>query len=241
MKPHQSQDITHPGNETNGYLAHSVPNGLTTILEEEESTLDLRQLWTVIKHRMRLILGMTVGVIAAVGFWTINEDPRYRGQIEILVGAPSEEASSADDLFLGFYLQSVDYETQIRVLSSQKVLVPIAETIAERYPGFQYQDFFDNNALTMKETGKRKFCWSLTRVKTRSKFNLSWISSLKATYATLSKNDSRRSFRESSLLKICYRKPKSGSISFSKSYKPSVKLTTYLIPKNSPPLSRRNW
>ena len=59
--------------------------------EADGDGLDLRQLTSIVKHRLRLISIVTFGVTAAAAFLTFTKEPLYQGKFKLLVEPVAEE------------------------------------------------------------------------------------------------------------------------------------------------------
>ena len=153
---HPEELIPRNGNG-NGYQAYSLPQVIQTSVEEDEENLDLRQLWTVVRHRLRLVVVVAVGVTAAVGLWTVLQKPRYESRFNVLIEPPiSKNQSEEQQLILGLG-ETTDFDTQIQVLLSPSVLEPIAEQIARQYPDVSYESLVLGEApLTVEQLDDTK-------------------------------------------------------------------------------------
>ena len=70
----------------NGTYLYSMPViEQNAVLEEDEEGIDLRQLIRVIKHRLRLIAVVAMGVTTVAVIGTIFQEPKYRGSFQLLV------------------------------------------------------------------------------------------------------------------------------------------------------------
>ncbi|ELS00675.1 capsular exopolysaccharide biosynthesis protein [Xenococcus sp. PCC 7305] len=125
----------------NGTYLYSMPMiEQNAVLEEDDEGIDLRQLIRVIKHRLRLITLVTIGVTSASILWTVFQEPKYEGSFQLLV-EPVTQGKEEDLLaILGQNQEGMDYKTQIEVLQSPIVLNPILEKLAVRYPEIEYED-----------------------------------------------------------------------------------------------------
>ena len=110
----------------------------TAASEAGDDGLDLRQLSNTIKHRLRLIGIVAFGVTAATALLTFTKEPVYEGKFKLLVEPVSEEQEDTLSL-LQQDLGGLDYDTQIEVLQSPRVLDPIVETIDNKYPELEYK------------------------------------------------------------------------------------------------------
>ena len=127
-------------NDRNGsnYLYSSPIVNQTISTEVDNDSLDLRQLTSIVKHRLRLIGIVTFGVTAAAALFTFTKEPIYKGEFKLLVESVTEKQENPLSL-LQQDLGGLDYDTQIEVLQSPAVLEPIVETLKNRYPALEYE------------------------------------------------------------------------------------------------------
>lgn len=103
----------------------------------EDETIDFKQLFNVIKRRWGIISSVAIGITALVGLWTYQQPNIYQGKFSMVVEDPSNPMGNGNDnvSFNGFLgMPNVDYDTEIQVLSSPSVLLPIIEEVALKYP-----------------------------------------------------------------------------------------------------------
>jgi polysaccharide biosynthesis transport protein len=120
---------------TRANLSYALPVVNPPHLEEEEEGFDLRQVINVVKHRLRLITGITLGMTTLAAGWTFLQKPKYQSSFQVLVepASNSQQQQEAKLALLGDKT-GVDYDTQIEVLRSPTILAPIIAEIAARYP-----------------------------------------------------------------------------------------------------------
>ena len=126
------------GYKNGNSYAYSLP-AVERPKEAEEDSIDLRQLTTIIKHRLRLICAVTFGVTTAAAIVTFNQEPKYQGSFKVLVEPVAEEQEDPLEV-LEQDFGGLDYETQIEVLRSPRVLNPIIETLDNKYPEIEYDE-----------------------------------------------------------------------------------------------------
>jgi polysaccharide biosynthesis transport protein len=126
-----------------------------------EGGLDVGRVIDIIKRRLPIILGVTTVVIGITLVWNRTRPPAYDGSFKILiepVTAESEVVSSlnggqsgnanAPDLNGGPPSASaLDYPTQIQILQSPKLLMPVIQKLQALDPKFSYDKV--HNALTI--------------------------------------------------------------------------------------------
>lgn len=142
-------------NQENGTAFYSQPVIQAQSYQEDDEEINLRQLWSIVKHRSRLIAAVAIGLTALISVWTFTRTPSYEGKFQLLVGKPIEDdkaLSSEDQMLLeGFGMnEEIDYETQIEVLRSPSILRPIIEQIIRKYPDFEYEKLFIGEKSPLK-------------------------------------------------------------------------------------------
>jgi len=130
---------------------YSAPVVNQVVSEPDEESLDLRQLTSIIKHRLRLIGAVAFGVTTAAALVTFNQEPLYSGSFQLLVEPVSEEQQDPLSLLQTDLSGSgLDYETQIEVLSSPRVLKPIIDTLTNKYPEIEYKNLIKAKKSPLK-------------------------------------------------------------------------------------------
>ncbi|WP_254563331.1 polysaccharide biosynthesis tyrosine autokinase [Oscillatoria sp. HE19RPO] len=147
----QPLTLHHPGNQS-----QLVPMPyMAEFQDPDEEELDLGQLFAVIRRRAFVILGVATLVTGGVAVWTANQTPEYEGKFQILV----EPVTSQDDNFSrisalagglgGQFLQGqgsgLDYDSQLAVLQSPKLMDPIVQQLQARYPELDYNALIGGN------------------------------------------------------------------------------------------------
>jgi len=102
----------------------------------EEESIDFKQILTILKRRWIIIASVAIGVTATVGFWTYQQPSVYEGKFSLLVEDTADLTGGGNqNTMAGFWgLQNIDYDTEIEVLSSPSVLMPILQEITQKYP-----------------------------------------------------------------------------------------------------------
>lgn len=147
----------------NGTQVYAPPLVTQTYRDDDEEEINLRQLWTVVKHRIRLIAAIAVGLTTLAGLWTFIKTPTYQGKFRLLIGEPMT-AQALTDIEDRMKLEGlgmsddIDYDTQIEVLRSPSILNPIIEQIVRKYPEFEYEDLIKekNSPLEIGQLEKTK-------------------------------------------------------------------------------------
>ena len=143
----------------NGTYLYSMPIiEQNAVVEEDEEGIDLRQLIRIIKHRLRLIVLIAMGVTTASIIGTLFQEPKYEGSFQMLVEPITQDKEEDLLSILGQNQEGMDYNTQIEVLESPIVLEPILEKLAVRYPEIEYEDLIKirKSPLQIKRVGETK-------------------------------------------------------------------------------------
>lgn len=128
----------------NSNYVYSLPVVHQQVAEEDDDSINLRQLVSIVKHRFRLVGGITLGMTLLAAIVTFNQKPLYQGSFQLLV-EPVNQEDDENPLenplsVLGQNWGGLDYETQIEVLRSPKVLNPIIDELSKQYPEIEYQE-----------------------------------------------------------------------------------------------------
>jgi polysaccharide biosynthesis transport protein len=107
---------------------------------KEEGGLDVGQLIAIIRRRSLLIGSITAAVASAAVLLTATRTPSYSSKFQLLIEPITAESRVLSSV-QGEKQESiplVDYETQIKVLLSPKLLNPVVEQLQKQYPDFSY-------------------------------------------------------------------------------------------------------
>ena len=135
--PLKSQNGNGIEQRKNESYAHST-TVINRPVEAEGDSLDLRQLASMIRHRLRLICAVAAGITATTAIFTFTQEPLYEGNFKLLVEPVSEEKEDALEL-LQQDSGGLDYETQIEVLRSPRVMNPIIKSLSSKYAEIDYE------------------------------------------------------------------------------------------------------
>lgn len=129
----------------------SIYNPPSNDQESVEGGLDLAQLFATVKRRWLVLVGVTIAVTSGTIFWSMSRPSHYQGQFQILVEPVTAEGEfvsaatggnqSITDQDLGETQVSsaqLDYPTQIEVLLSRKLLVPVVNSLQPQFPSIEY-------------------------------------------------------------------------------------------------------
>ncbi len=117
--------------------------------EAEGDSIDLRQLSSIVKHRLRLIGAIVAGVTTVTAIMTFNQEAKYKGSFKLLVEPVAEEQEDPLSV-LQQDLGGLDYETQIEVLRSPRVLKPIIKNLSAKYSEIEYGELIKQKRSPLK-------------------------------------------------------------------------------------------
>jgi polysaccharide biosynthesis transport protein len=146
VKNQNGNGVNRNGNEN---YVYSLPTVNQPGSKAEEDSIDLRQLTSVVKHRLRLISVITIGLTAFTAVLTFIQEPKYEGSFQLLVEPVSEEQESPLAL-LQQDIGGLDYETQVEVLRSPKVLNPVIAKLTSKYPEVEYEELIKPKKSPLK-------------------------------------------------------------------------------------------
>jgi len=123
--------------EKNGKSIHSLPVVYTTQLEEgDEGGLDLGQLFGALRRRGMIVAGITTAIASAAFAFAFSSTPTYQAKFELLITPETVENKLTPSLLK----EEVDRhsggvnETQLKILQSPRIMLPIVNDIEARYP-----------------------------------------------------------------------------------------------------------
>lgn len=137
--------------DQNGKQPQIVPlSYLAEVPDADEEELDLGQLFAVIRRRAFVILGVAIAVTGAVWIWTANQIPKYEGKFQLLVEPVTGDGSNSIASRLGALAgglgmgipgggSGLDYQSQIALLKSPKLMEPIIQQLRSKYPEIEYK------------------------------------------------------------------------------------------------------
>ncbi len=119
---------------------------------EVEGGLELGRLVDVVRRRLPIILGVTSLVLLATVIWNRTRPPAYEGNFKILIEPVTAESQVVSSLSgnstntanpdLGNNTvaskETLDYPTQIQILTSPKLLMPVVQKLQSSDPTFSY-------------------------------------------------------------------------------------------------------
>ncbi len=127
-------------------IENNVVSSLSMISQKADQEADnvnsFSRFFSLLKRRWMVFTSVTVGVTAAISFWTYQQSPIYQGKFLLLVDK-FEEKGKSDANINGSISPSqpseIDYNTEIEILASTSVLLPILDKISVEYPDI-YED-----------------------------------------------------------------------------------------------------
>jgi polysaccharide biosynthesis transport protein len=124
--------------------------------EEKPESGDLRQTFEILKRRSLVISGIAVVVNSAVAYSTLNQEPIYQGNFQILVESLNEDNSleKLSQLNSNISKPSLDYESQIQVLKSPELLRGVVKKLEKSHPEITYDSLI--KGLTISRFGQTK-------------------------------------------------------------------------------------
>lgn len=111
----------------------------------EEGGLDLGQLLLLFRRRLPIIIGVTVTTMTLVYFWAKLSPKGYQATFDLLVqsSTPESQLTSSSSQAAGSNNLTNPYSlkgdgTLLKVLTSPKLLEPIARSLRSKYPNISY-------------------------------------------------------------------------------------------------------
>ncbi|MDR9405549.1 MAG: Wzz/FepE/Etk N-terminal domain-containing protein, partial [Halothece sp. Uz-M2-17] len=155
----QSYSLAHPSSSSSITPATSAPEVLPPV---EEESFNYRKVMAVMGRRAWLILLVSIAVTGGLWTRTLTQPPRYRSSFRLLVEpiAGDEKFQQLSEQLGGSQLTNptqgsgLDYPTQIQVLRSSNIMLPIYKQLNEDYPNLTYGTFLNN--LTVQRLGETK-------------------------------------------------------------------------------------
>jgi polysaccharide biosynthesis transport protein len=124
----------------------------TLVKDNEEGGLDFNQIFGAVQRRIGIVIAINVLVIGAAIAWNRYRTPQYEGSFRILiepvtaegqvVSAVTGNQKTGEEQEFGNAQSSkvdLDYPTQIQLLLSEKILLPVVEKLKSTYPELSYE------------------------------------------------------------------------------------------------------
>lgn len=120
---------------------------------EPEEELDVEQFLKIARRRAVLIAGVATAIAASTLTLGLQKTPEYRGSFQLLVEPVTTRSQLAGlsgvaqnlTATAGLDESSLDYDSQIQVLRSQKNMNPIVQQLQTRYPDISYESLLGSN------------------------------------------------------------------------------------------------
>ena len=150
--------------QPNGKPLKSLPQVHSADVNQSDGqTVDLAWVLAVVRRRALLMTGVALTLIVGSGVWLIWSKkqyiPEYQGSFKLLV-----EPVTAESLLRNQFLQAqsqgtnirtpnleqtslLDYESQIRVLKSPKLMTPVFEQLQDEYPDIDYNSLLGSLSI----------------------------------------------------------------------------------------------
>ncbi|WP_373541640.1 GumC family protein [Chamaesiphon sp.] len=129
----------------------TIDSEVTLSTNADEGGLDFGQVLNTIQRRMRIVLAIGILTIGATIVWNRTRPPAYEGSFKILIEPVTAEGqvvsaitgnqTSVEEQDLGGAQSSkttLDYPTQIQLLLSSKILLPVVNKLQIDYPQISY-------------------------------------------------------------------------------------------------------
>jgi capsular exopolysaccharide synthesis family protein len=160
--------------KSNGKLPSlSAQNYRDQFEEAEEEKLDLSWLFGVVRRRIFVMAAATIALSALAGAAIVTSSKTmkvdYEGSFSLLVEPATAEGLLSKQLdntvttdLAKFNIEGVslvDYETQIRILRSPKMMQPVIKKLGARYPKMTYTVLMEKisiNRVTYAKDGKQQ-------------------------------------------------------------------------------------
>ena len=126
-----------------------------------EGGLDFSQVVNAIQRQIRLVLAISILTIGATVYWNRTRPPVYQGSFQILIEPVTAEAQvvsavtgnqkSVEEQDVGTAQSSkttLDYPTQIQLLLSEKILLPVAQKLKLSQREMSYETLKSSLVIT---------------------------------------------------------------------------------------------
>ncbi|MEL6232590.1 MAG: polysaccharide biosynthesis tyrosine autokinase [Cyanobacteria bacterium J06627_3] len=115
----------------------------------DDDDLDLKQLFTVLRRRAGVIAGIAAGVMGAAVVGTLLQEPIYEGTFQVLVEPVNADNQIQDfgdllDESLATKSSGLDYETQVQVLRSPRLIEQVLVDLKAIDPDLDYETLLEN-------------------------------------------------------------------------------------------------
>ncbi|RUT07191.1 succinoglycan transporter ExoP [Dulcicalothrix desertica PCC 7102] len=165
--------------------------------EGQESVLSLRDYFGILKRRGLMITGVTTVLIAGVAGMTMRQKPEYEGNFRLLVEPPVNNENALSNLTPTENKNTVqpqlDYETQIQILKSPKLIKEVVSQLQVSHPEIDYDTL--TQSLTVTRLGETKIIE--TRYKSKNSEEVKQVlDKLASTYLKYSREQRQTRLRQ---------------------------------------------
>ncbi len=129
--------------------------------QDTEGGLQFERFVAIFRRRALLICGVTIMTMAAAVAKSVNEKPTYDSKFELLtppVTLETEIISTINPDALSNQSEAVGVgvldDTQLKILTSPRVMEPIVEELRKTYPSISYRAIRNNLNITPNDQGK---------------------------------------------------------------------------------------
>lgn len=122
-------------------------------VSDQEGGLNLGRFVAAIRRNLVIMAGVTALTATAAGLKTITDPPEYRSGFELLTPATTLETEVISTLNPDALSNQTDVvgvaidQTQLKILTSPRLMEPVVETIRERYPNLTYRQVVNNLSI----------------------------------------------------------------------------------------------
>lgn len=150
-----SQTISNFNSNRNPQIKSSTGT-VFSMFEETPDSINWRQTFEILKRRSLAISGIAVVVNSAVAYSTLTQKPIYQGNFQILVESVNEDNNLGKLSLLNSDIAkpSLDYDSQIQVLKSPKLLQSVLKKLQKLHPEITYNSLIQ--ALTIRRFDQTK-------------------------------------------------------------------------------------
>jgi len=138
-------------------VANTGLNQGQLITTSPQSTVDIRQLLTILFRRCFLILGVSGLVMSVAIFLAIIAKPKYQSSMQLLVNSNLYEGlqsrnipGNTDSQFTDKNIQFVDYTAQLRLMLSTKLIQKAVHLLRPEYPDIKVEDILGKKGKQAK-------------------------------------------------------------------------------------------
>ncbi|WP_309739459.1 Wzz/FepE/Etk N-terminal domain-containing protein [Chamaesiphon sp. OTE_20_metabat_361] len=131
----------------------AIGSAMTLAADAEEGGLDLDRVWRAIRRRLWIVVLANIVTLGATVAWSRTRPTAYEGQFNMLIEPVTAEGqvvssinkvnqTSVEEQDLGSAQSlktTLDYPTQIQILLSDKILLPVVKELQVDYPKLSYE------------------------------------------------------------------------------------------------------